>query len=148
MIELTSRVILPLLLFLFSLRGLFRFRSLIFLLFLLLLSCLLLGSKCLRENALVLSLLVTHGLELDNVQDVAFTLWILDLLHEVGVPHVSLVSLDALLYHLGSHRGLARFSGSFSALLHGSLEALLSTSLSNLLQVARVNLLLVLADAA
>ena len=114
------------------------------------------GGEGLSQDAVVLCLFVSHGLELDQVESVAFVLRILQLLHQMMVTIVGLLRLYVLLELLLRHRGgcgrlITIFVISARFLIVGggcgSLEVFLAASLHDGLQEARIDLLLVFADA-
>ena len=107
---------------------------------------LLLGSQVLSQDARILGLLVTHGLEFDQVKNVAFTLGVLQLLEQVLVPLAGFMSLDPLFELLRGQAEVLSLGRPLTLLSLGSLEVLLATRIGNCLQETRVNLLLVLAD--
>lgn len=129
----------------------FSFRSIFsFLPFLLLCPGLRLSRVRLSQNLRVLSLLVAHGLELDDVENVALALRILQLLNQVVVALASLLRLDMLLDLLLGHaaRHVAAIVRTLLARRGRSLQVFLAAGLGNSFQEARVDLLLVLAERA
>ena len=107
---------------------------------------LLLGSKILSQDSRILCLLVTHGLEFDQVKNVAFALGVLQLLEQVLVPLTGFVGLDPLFELLRGQAEVLSLGRPLALLSLGSLEVLLTTRISDRLQETRVDLLLVLAD--
>ena len=107
-----------------------------------------LGSKILSQDSRILCLLVTHGLEFDQVKNVAFALGVLQLLEQVLVPLAGFVGLDPLFELLRGQAEALSLSRPLALLSLGSLEVLLTTRISNRLQETRVDFLLVLADGS
>ena len=107
---------------------------------------LLLCSKILSQDSRILCLLVTHGLEFDQVKNVAFALGVLQLLEQVLVPLAGFVGLDPLFELLRGQAEVLSLGRPLALLRLGSLEVLLTTRISDRLQETRVDLLLVLAD--